>query len=103
MFTKRNINLGAERRKYIRLDTVIPVQFRLESLDSKQSLSPWIQGFTNNIGHGGICLSVNDLSPDLIKLIQEKRVKLSIEIDMPLSSNSICALVSLAWTKEIGG
>ena len=103
MFTKRNINLGAERRKYIRLDTVIPVQFRLESLDSKQPLSPWIQGFTNNIGHGGICLSVNDLSPDLIKLIQEKRVKLSIEIDMPLSSNSICALVSLAWTKEIGG
>ncbi len=103
MFTKGKTNLGAERRKYIRLDTVIPVQFRLESLDSKQSLSPWIQGFTNNIGHGGICLSVNDLSPDLIKLIQEKRVKLSIEIDMPLSSNSICALVSLAWTKEIGG
>ncbi len=103
MFTKRNINLGAERRKYIRLDTVIPVQFRLESLDSKQPLSPWIQGFTNNIGHGGICLSVNDLSPDLIKLIQEKRVKLSIEIDMPLSSNSICASVSLAWTREIGG
>ena len=103
MFTKRNINLGAERRKYIRLDTVIPVQFRLESLDSKQPLSPWIQGFTNNIGHGGLCLSVNDLSPDLIKLIQEKRVKLSIEIDMPLSSNSICASVSLAWTREIGG
>jgi len=103
MFAKRNNNLGAERRKYIRLDTVLPVQFRLESLDSKQPLSPWIQGFTNNIGHGGICLTVNDLSPELIKLIQEKKVKLAIEIDMPLSGNSVCASVSLAWTKEAGG
>jgi len=103
MFVKRNNNLGAERRKYIRLDTVLPVQFRLESLDSKEPLSPWIQGFTNNIGHGGICLCVNDLSPELIKLIQEKKAKLTIEIDMPLGSNPICALVSLAWTKEVGG
>ena len=103
MPVKNSDNLGSERRKYIRLDTVLPVQFRLESLDSKQALSPWIQGFTNNIGHGGICLSVNDLPFEFIKLIQEKKVKLSIEIDMPLGGNSVCALVSLAWTKEIGG
>ncbi len=100
---KKDHNLGTERRKYIRLDTVLPVQFRLESLDSKQFLSPWIQGFTNNIGHGGICLSVNDLSPELIKLIQTKKVKLAIEIDMPLSGNSVCASVSLAWAKDAGG
>jgi len=65
MPVKNSDNLGSERRKYIRLDTVLPVQFRLESLDSKQALSPWIQGFTNNIGHGGICLSVNDLPFEL--------------------------------------
>jgi hypothetical protein len=103
MSVKHSSNLGTERRKYIRLDTVLPVQFRLESLDSKQSLSPWIQGFTNNIGHGGICLAVNDLSPDLINLIQSKKVKLAIEIDMPLGGNAVCALVSLAWTKDLGG
>ena len=103
MVAKRKNDLGIERRKYIRLDTVLPVQFRLESLDGKQSLSPWIQGFTNDIGHGGICLCVNDLSPELIKLIQEKKVKLAIEIDMPLGGNSVSALVFLAWAKEIGG
>ncbi|MDD5505155.1 MAG: hypothetical protein PHR73_00130 [Candidatus Omnitrophica bacterium] len=103
MSAKRNNNSGSERRKYIRLDTVLPVQFRLESSDSKQPLSPWIQGFTNNIGHGGICLTVNDLSPELVKLIQEKKVKLAIEIDMPLSGNPVCAKVCLAWTKEAGG
>jgi len=103
MFIKVKNNLGAERRKYIRLDTVLPVQFRLESLDNKQPLSPWIQGFTNNIGHGGICLVVNDLSPELIKLVQAKRVKLAIEINLPLSGHSVCASVSLAWTREMGG
>jgi hypothetical protein len=103
MFAKPNNNLGAERRKYIRLDTVLPVQLRLESLDSKQPLSPWLQGFTNDIGHGGICLCVNDLSPGLINLIQGKKLKLAIEINMPLGGNAICAWVSLAWIKEVGG
>ena len=102
MFAKRSIDLGAERRKYIRIDTILPVQFRLESLDRKQSLSPWLQGFTNNIGHGGICLSVNNLSLELCKLVKEKKVKLSIEIDMPLVKNSIGVLVSVAWIKESG-
>ncbi len=96
-------NKSAERRKYIRIDTVLPVQFRLESLDSKQPLSPWVQGFTNNIGHGGICLSVNDLSPEMVELVRAKKVKLAIEIDMPLSGKAICASVSLAWTRDDGG
>ncbi len=103
MFKQPAKKSGTERRRYIRLDTVFPVQFRLESMDSKQSLSPWIQGFTNNIGHGGICLSVNDLPPELIKLVQSGRVKLAIEIELPLGGKSVCAAVSLAWTKQVGG
>ncbi|MDD3345252.1 MAG: hypothetical protein PHO34_02290 [Candidatus Omnitrophica bacterium] len=103
MTEKRDRNAKRERRRYIRLDTVFPVQFRLESLDSKQPLSPWIQGFTNNIGHGGICLAVNDPSPELIKLVREGRVKLAIEIDIPLRGKTVCASVSLAWTKDAGG
>jgi hypothetical protein len=103
MFGKRKYNLGTERRKYIRLDSVFPVQFRLETLDGKQVLSPWIQGFTNNIGHGGICLAVNDLSPELIGLVQAGKVKLAIEINMPLKGRPVCASVSLAWTREEGG
>ncbi|MDD5116822.1 MAG: PilZ domain-containing protein [Candidatus Omnitrophica bacterium] len=103
MFGRRKYNLGTERRKYIRLDSVFPVQFRLETLDGKQVLSPWIQGFTNNIGHGGICLTVNDLSPELIGLVQAGKVKLAIEINMPLKGRPVRASVSLAWTREEGG
>lgn len=103
MWFKNKIDFGVERRKYIRLDTVLPVQFRLESPDGSGPLSPWIQGFTNSIGRGGICLAVNGLSAELFKLIQEKNVKLSIETEVPLFSNPIIAFTGVAWTKEIPG
>ena len=103
MWFKNKIDFGVERRKYIRLDTVLPVQFRLESPDGSGPLSPWIQGFTNSIGRGGICLAVNGLSAELFKLIQEKNVKLSIETEVPLFSNPITAFTGVAWTKEIPG
>ncbi len=103
MWFKTKIDVGLERRKYIRLDTVFPVQFRLESPDRSQFFSPWLQGFTNSISRGGICLSVNGLSGDLFKLIQEKKVKLSIETEVPLFKNPIAAFTCVAWTKEIPG
>ena len=46
--------LAEEHRKYVRLDSVFPVQFQLLGLDGKSSLSEWIQGFTSDISKGGI-------------------------------------------------
>jgi hypothetical protein len=42
MFKKDS--LGAERRQYIRLDSVFSVQFRILSLDGEKALSDWLQG-----------------------------------------------------------
>lgn len=92
--------LGAERRKYIRLDTVFPVQFCLLSLDGKSLLSDSIQGFTSNISKGGICLEVNNLNPESIKLIKNQRVKLSLAIEIPLARKPVNALAQVAWIKE---
>jgi len=89
-----------EQRKYLRLDTVFPVQFRLESPDGKTFLSDWLQGFTNNISRGGICLFINNIVPELLKLIKEKKCKLSLEIDIPISKKSIPAQTSIIWIKE---
>jgi len=92
--------LGAQRRKYIRLDSVFPVQFRLISLDTKTFLSDWVQGFTSNVSKGGICLSVNNLSPALAKLLQDRQVKLSLDIELFVSRNPIPAIARVAWVKE---
>lgn len=94
---------GAQRRKYIRLNSVFPVQFRLETLNGERILSGWLQGFTNNIGRGGICLAVNNFEPELVKLLKEQEARLSLEIELPILKRPISALAGVVWVKEIPG
>lgn len=89
-----------ERRKYIRLDSVFPVQFRLLSLDGKCFLSDWLQGFTCNLGKGGICLEVNNLKTELAQALKSQTTKLSLVIQIPLSAHPVNALAKVAWIKE---
>jgi hypothetical protein len=92
-----------ERRRYIRLDTVFPVQFRITTLEVNEFFSEWLQGFTNNIGKGGMCLAINNLPSSLAKLIKEQReqVRISLKIEMPLIRKIIPALAKIAWIREI--
>ena len=99
MFKKGS--LEPERRRYIRLDSVFPVEFRILSLDGKQFLSDWLQGFTNNISKDGICLAVNNLNPELAKFIKSKQAKLSLNIEMPLAASPASASCKAAWVKDI--
>lgn len=101
MFKKES--LGQERRHYIRMDSVFPVQFCMFSLDGKKDLSGWLQGFTNNIGKGGICLAINNLKPELAKLIKDRQVKLSLDIQMPLAAKPVPATAKVAWVKDVPG
>lgn len=91
----------SERRKYLRLDTVFPVQFRLLSLQSETPLSEWLQGFTNDIGKGGLCLKVNNLPSNLTELVNNKQARLSLEIDIPLKAIPVTALANIAWVGEV--
>jgi len=91
---------GQERRQYIRLDSVCPVQFRLVSLDTKNFLSGWMQGFTNNISKGGICLTINNLSREILTLLESRQAKVSLNIELPLTGNSIPATAHIAWMRE---
>ena len=94
---------GEERRKYVRLDSVFPVQFRLLSLDGKVLLSEWMQGFTNNIGKGGICLEVNNLRDSDASLIRNNQAMLSLKIEMPVSKRPVEATSKPAWVRLVPG
>ncbi len=98
MFRKRYS--GEERRKYIRLDSVFPVQFRLLGLDGKHFLSDWLQGFTNNICKEGLCLCVNNLNPELAKILKEQQAKLFLDIEMPITRKPISAQAKVVWMKD---
>ena len=100
---ERQDYLGQERRRYLRLDTVFPVQFRLVSLNGKHFFSDRLQGFTNNVGKGGICLSVNNLNPELTRLLKEQQAKLSLDIEMPIFLEPVSALTKVAWIRDVSG
>jgi hypothetical protein len=93
--------LEQERRKYIRLDTVFPVEFRILSADGRVFLSDWLQGFTSTIGKGGICLEVNNLSPQLAQKLKNQQVKLALKIEMPITKNSVSAKARVAWMRDV--
>ena len=99
----RDLSTGQERRQYIRLDTVFPVLFRLESIDETSFLSGWQQGFTNDVGKGGICLSVNNFDPESVRLLRDKDTKLSLEIELPIGRRPVAATAHVVWVKEVMG
>ena len=91
---------GKERRKYIRLDTVFPVQFRLVSIDGKKFISASLQGFTRDVSRGGICLSVNNLDPKFAALLKEQEARVALEIDIPFLESHVCCRAKSAWVTE---
>jgi F0F1-type ATP synthase assembly protein I len=89
-----------EQRHYIRLDSVVPVVFRLVSSDGKSFLSDWVQGFTRNIGKGGICLEVNHLNTGLDELVKNRGVKFSLKIEIPVITEPVTAMARVSWVND---
>ncbi len=90
----------SNRRQYLRLDTVLPVEFRLVSCDGKHFLSEWFQGFTNNIGKGGICLTVNRFSADAAEKLASQKAQFSLEIETPFTKRLVSARGAAAWMRQ---
>jgi TolA-binding protein len=91
------------QRRYLRLDTVFPVEFRIESPDAREYLSGFKQGFTNNIGPGGICLSVNNLEEPLADLLRKHDVSIALKIEIPVFNNPVSARAQVAWVNAVSG
>ena len=98
----KNQPAAQQRRRYIRLNSVFPVSFRLLDSSGKCFLSDWMQGFTNNISRGGICLSVNNFSSGLAKSLEERSAKLHLAMTIPLNAKAVQADAVVSWIRETG-
>ncbi|MFA5156533.1 MAG: PilZ domain-containing protein [Candidatus Omnitrophota bacterium] len=95
--------LSQQSRKYIRLDSVFPVEFQVIGLDDATRMSEWLQGFTRNVSKGGICLEVNRLPADVAALLRSRQAKLSLKIEMPVLRSPVPAVANIVWIKEPEG
>ncbi len=92
---------GVEHRKYIRLNVIFPVEFQFVDPETSGSISEIKQGFTRDVGKGGICLEVNNLEEGLENVIKEGRAKLDIRLHIPLSMPETKAIAKIAWYEKI--
>ena len=90
----------AEKRKYIRLDTVFPVEFQLVN-DKKEPLSEMYQAFTKNISEGGLCIEIrSEKDKEPFKLISnETKIKLIVNIPTGVIPTQSYAVVK--WQQRI--
>lgn len=92
---------GPERRRYIRLNTVFPVELEIVSSDGKEVLSGFHQSFTRDVSEGGICLEINNLKDELAGRLNDKTAKMRLQINVPFSAKPISAEADAAWLKKI--
>ncbi len=85
-----------DKRKYIRLDSVFPVEFTF--IEGQENLLPWSEGFTRNVSFGGIALEVRLVKEDLKKFL-DKEIKFFINI--PLNKSPIIGRGRVKWIKKI--
>ncbi|HOW35439.1 MAG TPA: hypothetical protein PL155_03395 [Candidatus Omnitrophota bacterium] len=92
-----------EKRRYVRLNSVFPVEYNAVRKDNGIILCDWQQGFTCNVGKGGICLSVNNIGDDLKKCLNTPDVIFALKIRIPLYGPPIAAQAKMVWVREAEG
>lgn len=83
-----------ERRKYLRLDSVFPVEIYLPTQPGQRPRL--VQAFTRDVSLGGLCLSVNDPDQSFLSRLDSAE-PIEISIDMPILTKPIHARVKVAW------
>jgi hypothetical protein len=85
-----------ERRKYIRLGSVFPVEIYLRN-SHNNSASHLIQAFTCDVSLGGLCLSINDPDSHILAIATTGSTPFDVSINMPIIGSPIKARVRVAW------
>lgn len=92
----------SERRKYIRLNSVFPVELYIP--DTRHEGRPrLVQGFTRDVSLGGICLTVNDPDTALLSKLKDGDTLFDIHINMPVTHKPVEASARVAWHEVVKG
>lgn len=91
----------SERRRYVRLETVFPIEFQVRSKETGTSVSTLKQGFTRDVSEGGMCLEVNELDTGLVDSMRLPNSQLDLFIDLPHHEEPITATAEVRWDRKI--
>jgi len=91
---------GTEKRRYLRLNTVFPVEFQVVN-SRKEPQSDLLQGFTRNVGKGGMCIETRcEKNKEAVKL-KPGETKLKLLINIPSNAVVTDSYATVKWVKKI--
>ena len=91
----------SERRRYTRLKSVFPVEFRILDPDTNHPVTDFEQGFTADVSNGGILLRVNKIRPELLEILRSGKARVLLNIDIPLGTkHPVEAIAKVAWVSS---
>ncbi|MBF0532888.1 MAG: PilZ domain-containing protein [Candidatus Omnitrophica bacterium] len=87
-----------DHRRYIRLKSIFPVEFRPAAGDSlPASAAPWLQGYTRDISLNGICLETAFIPVAMAALLDGE---IELRLRIPLSQPPISAKGKIIWSRR---
>lgn len=92
-----------EKRQYIRLTSVFPVEFRVISPENASGVGPWQQGYTCNVSEGGLCLETVYLDAVTVSGLQRSDACLELSMRIPLAQPAIKATARVMWARKVEG
>lgn len=87
---------GPDRRRYVRMDTVFPVEMILRHPRRPVPSVP-LQGFTRNVSVGGLCLEFRSLPPVEAADLESREAALELLIHAPFQAKPIGIASHAAW------
>ncbi|MEA3306055.1 MAG: hypothetical protein U9R52_04495 [Candidatus Omnitrophota bacterium] len=101
----KSYNSIEEKRKYLRVDTIFPIEFQLAEKEEKEPLSELHEGFTRNIGTGGMTIFTRSLKSHDKKFFNfiPHKTKLKLVINIPLDREPIESLATVEWVERETG
>ena len=84
---------GRERRAYVRLDSSLPVKFKI----SAEQKSKTYTATTKNISRGGLCLEIDQNIQQLLENLSGTDFKISIDLDTLIPQPEKAPSAKIAW------
>jgi len=92
-------NSRQEQRKFVRIDSSLPVKYRFVSLSPDFDDDRVYEGRTDNIGGGGLLLTGQVPAVDWITELLMEKIRLAVTVELP--GGKVKAIARVAWLEAI--
>ncbi|MCK5706095.1 MAG: PilZ domain-containing protein [Candidatus Aureabacteria bacterium] len=100
MFKRTKDYYEKKRRRYVRLNSIFPIEVLILDNDGNEVEGGFYQGFSKNVSLGGIKLEINKFDPAFVEKLIQKEYKLMIKMDIPPHNKTHPAIAEVTWVSK---